>query len=87
MSVAQGCSKRSNTSGIAADEMIPRAKMQHILDADRSGLHVAVHAIGDDANLVILNMYEEVEKQNGARAAVSHRARAASQRRRHSALR
>jgi predicted amidohydrolase YtcJ len=57
-----------NTSGIAADEMIPESKMQqHILDADRAGLQIAIHAIGDKANHLILNMYEEAEKQNGAR--------------------
>ena len=57
-----------NTSGIAADEMIPESKMQqHILDADRAGLQVAIHAIGDKANHLILNMYEEAEKQNGER--------------------
>jgi predicted amidohydrolase YtcJ len=56
-----------NTSGIAADEMIPESKMQqHILDADRAGLH-AIHAIGDKANHLILNMYEQAEKQNGER--------------------
>jgi predicted amidohydrolase YtcJ len=57
-----------NTSGLANSEMIPESKMQkHILDADRAGLQVAVHAIGDKANHIILGMYEEAERQNGAR--------------------
>jgi len=57
-----------NTSGLANSEMIPESKMQaHILDADRAGLQVAVHAIGDKANHIILDMYEEAERQNGAR--------------------
>jgi predicted amidohydrolase YtcJ len=57
-----------STSGLANDEMIPESKMaQHIRDADRAGLQVAVHAIGDKANHLILNMFEEAEKANGAR--------------------
>jgi predicted amidohydrolase YtcJ len=57
-----------NTSGLANSEMIPESKMQnHILDADRAGLQVAVHAIGDKANHMVLGMYEEAERQNGAR--------------------
>jgi len=56
------------TSGLANDEMIPESRMrQHIGDADRAGLQVAVHAIGDKANHLILDMFEEVEKQNGSR--------------------
>jgi predicted amidohydrolase YtcJ len=57
-----------NTSGLASDEMIPESKMlQHIREADRAGLQIAIHAIGDKANHLILNMYEEVGNQNGAR--------------------
>jgi hypothetical protein len=57
-----------NTSGLANSEMIPESKMQdHILSADRAGLQVAVHAIGDKANHMVLGMYEEAERQNGAR--------------------
>jgi hypothetical protein len=56
------------TSGLARSEMIPESKMlNHILGADRAGLQVAVHAIGDKANHIILGMYEETERQNGAR--------------------
>jgi len=57
-----------NTSGLANSEMIPESKMQkHILDADRAGLQVAVHAIGDKANHMVLGMYDEAARQNGAR--------------------
>jgi predicted amidohydrolase YtcJ len=57
-----------NTAGLANSEMIPESKMQkHILDADRAGLQVAVHAIGDKANHIVLGMYEEAERQNGPR--------------------
>jgi predicted amidohydrolase YtcJ len=56
------------TSGLASDEMIPESKIaRHILEADRAGLQVAVHAIGDRANHLILNFFEEAEKANGAR--------------------
>jgi predicted amidohydrolase YtcJ len=57
-----------NTAGLANSEMIPESRMQkHILDADRAGLQVAVHAIGDKANHMVLGMYEEAERQNGPR--------------------
>jgi predicted amidohydrolase YtcJ len=56
------------TSGLANSEMIPESKMQaHILGADRAGLQVAVHAIGDKANHMVLGMYEEVGRLDGAR--------------------
>jgi len=35
--------------------------------ADKAGLHVMVHAIGDRANGLLLDIYERVEKENGAR--------------------
>ncbi len=56
------------TSGLPSDEMFPEGKMlDNILGADRAGLQVAVHAIGDKANKTILDMFAEVEKRNGAR--------------------
>jgi predicted amidohydrolase YtcJ len=56
------------TSGLPSDEMFPEGKMlNNILDADRAGLQVAVHAIGDKANKTILDVFAEVEKRNGAR--------------------
>lgn len=58
----------SGTSGLASDNMIPESKMeQNIREADRAGLAIAVHAIGDKANHLILDMFEEAEKQNGPR--------------------
>jgi predicted amidohydrolase YtcJ len=57
-----------NTSGLAGSEMIPENKMlDHVLGADRAGLQVAIHAIGDKANHIILGMYEDAEKKDGAR--------------------
>jgi predicted amidohydrolase YtcJ len=56
------------TSGLPSDEMFPEGKMlNNILDADRAGLQVAVHAIGDKANKTILDVFAEVVKRNGAR--------------------
>jgi len=56
------------SSGLANDEMIPESRMrQHIADADRAGLQIAVHAIGDKANHLILDMFAEAEKTNGPR--------------------
>jgi len=55
-----------NTSGIASDELSkPDEMYANISAADRAGLQVAVHAIGDRANNTILNFYERAEKENG----------------------
>jgi predicted amidohydrolase YtcJ len=35
--------------------------------ADKAGLHVAVHAIGDRANHMLLDIYERVAREDGAR--------------------
>jgi predicted amidohydrolase YtcJ len=57
-----------STHGIASQDMIPEAKMKdNISGADRSGLQVAVHAIGDRANNTVLNILEQVKKENGPR--------------------
>jgi predicted amidohydrolase YtcJ len=56
------------TSGLPSDEMFPEGKMlNNIIGADKAGLQVAVHAIGDRANKTVLDMFAEVEKRNGAR--------------------
>jgi len=39
----------------------------YMLSADRAGLQLTVHAIGDEANNVLLNYLEELNKQNGKR--------------------
>ena len=38
-----------------------------IAGADKAGLHVIVHAIGDRANTTILDIFESVARENGAR--------------------
>src|SRR5438034_1307121 len=57
-----------NTSGIPSDEMFPEgAMLERVRGADRAGLQVIIHAIGDRANDNILSIYEHVEKENGDR--------------------
>lgn len=57
-----------NTSGIPSDEMFPDgAMLERVRGADRAGLQVLIHAIGDRANDKILSIYEQVEKEDGAR--------------------
>jgi predicted amidohydrolase YtcJ len=57
-----------NTSGIPSDEMFPAGVMlERVRGADRAGLQVMIHAIGDRANDNILSIYEQVEKEDGSR--------------------
>jgi hypothetical protein len=56
------------TCGLPADEMFPEgAMLQRVLDADRAGLQVMIHAIGDRANDQVLGIFEHVTAQNGPR--------------------
>jgi predicted amidohydrolase YtcJ len=58
----------SNTSGIPSGEMFPEgAMLERVRGADRAGLQVMIHAIGDRANDMILSVFEQVGKENGAR--------------------
>jgi predicted amidohydrolase YtcJ len=47
----------------------PEALHRLISGADRAGLHVMVHAIGDRANGMLLDIFERVARENGPRAA------------------
>jgi predicted amidohydrolase YtcJ len=48
--------------------MIPESTMlRNILGADSAGLQIAIHAIGDRANHIILGMFAQAAKQNGDR--------------------
>jgi predicted amidohydrolase YtcJ len=40
---------------------------KNIKDADKAGLQCSVHAIGDKANNMLLNYFEEVARENGPR--------------------
>jgi predicted amidohydrolase YtcJ len=56
------------TSGIPGPEMFPEgAMLERVRGADRAGLQVLIHAIGDRANDTILSIYEQVEKEDGDR--------------------
>jgi predicted amidohydrolase YtcJ len=57
-----------DTSGLPGDEMFPEgAMLKRVEAADAAGLQVMIHAIGDKANDAILNIYEQVTKEHGAR--------------------
>ncbi|HKR11847.1 MAG TPA: amidohydrolase [Pyrinomonadaceae bacterium] len=57
-----------STSGLPGDEMFPEgAMLKRVLDADRAGLQIMIHAIGDRANDLILGMFEQAERENGPR--------------------
>ncbi len=54
--------------GLAGDQMFPEgAMLKRVLDSDKAGLQVAMHAIGDRANSEILDLFARVAKANGAR--------------------
>jgi hypothetical protein len=54
--------------GLMVSEMYPEGIMEkRILEADRAGLQVAIHAIGDKANFIILNIFEKAMALNGGR--------------------
>ena len=48
-------------------EFVEGKFLGYMLAADRAGLQITVHAIGDEANDVLLNYLEELNKQNGKR--------------------
>jgi len=54
-----------NTSGLSGAE-IPQM-YEHVSNADKSGLQVMIHAIGDRGNATILDIYERVARENGNR--------------------
>lgn len=56
------------TSGLPNEMMLPEGNMLKMaLGADKAGLQLAVHAIGDKANRIMLDVYAEVARQNGPR--------------------
>jgi predicted amidohydrolase YtcJ len=57
-----------NTRGLLFDQMLPEGIMlQRVEAADLRGLQVMIHAIGDEANLRILDIYREAAEKNGPR--------------------
>ncbi|MBK9216679.1 MAG: amidohydrolase [Chloracidobacterium sp.] len=55
-----------NTSGLHRADVTTTMK-QNIIDADKAGLQVNIHAIGDRANATILDYYAGLDEVNGAR--------------------
>jgi len=57
-----------NTRGLLFDQMLPEGIMlKRVEGADKAGLQIMIHAIGDEANLRILDIYEQAAEQNGPR--------------------
>jgi predicted amidohydrolase YtcJ len=57
-----------STRGVYASEAIPLSRLEErVRGADRAGLQVVIHAIGDRANSEILDVFERVAKANGPR--------------------
>ncbi len=57
-----------NTRGLLFDQMLPEGIMlKRVEAADKAGLHVMIHAIGDEANKLILDIYQQAAGKNGAR--------------------
>jgi len=50
-----------------AGEFVEGKFLGYMLGADKAGLQLTVHAIGDEANHLLMNYLEELEKQNGKR--------------------
>ena len=56
------------TRGLLADEMIPIEGMrERLTGADAAGLQLCIHAIGDEAISVVLDLFTSVTRANGAR--------------------
>lgn len=54
--------------GLLNSMMYPEGNMRRmILKADRAGIQAAVHAIGDKANNILLNIYEGIIEEEGER--------------------
>lgn len=55
-----------NTSGVARAE-VTNGMQENMIAADKAGLQVMVHAIGDRANATILDYFQKVGEANGPR--------------------
>lgn len=57
-----------DTRGLLFEQMLPDGVMlQRVSAADQAGLQVMIHAIGDEANKTILDLFQQVTQTNGAR--------------------
>ncbi len=56
------------TSGLPSEEMLDGTAMyRNLRDADRAGLQIAIHAIGDRANKEVLDLCGRLQSENGRR--------------------
>ncbi|TAN21852.1 MAG: amidohydrolase [Acidobacteria bacterium] len=61
-------SHRPGWRGLPSEEMSdPKTMLRNLFDADRAGLRLAVHAIGDRANRTVLDMYAALATSEGYR--------------------
>jgi predicted amidohydrolase YtcJ len=57
-----------NKRGLLSDEMQPPEKMlERLKGADAAGIQLCIHAIGDHAISIVLDMFEQIAKANGPR--------------------
>jgi predicted amidohydrolase YtcJ len=57
-----------NTRGLLFDQMLPEGIMlKRVEAADKAGLQIMIHAIGDEANMRILDIYQQAADKNGPR--------------------
>ncbi len=64
----QGYRDAPTSHGLLAADMLPPEKIRReLLGLDRAGMQACTHAIGDRAVSTVLDLYAEVEKQNGPR--------------------
>ncbi|HEX3085462.1 MAG TPA: amidohydrolase [Pyrinomonadaceae bacterium] len=55
-----------SSCGLPSDEMFPEgAMLERVRSADKAGLQVLIHAIGDRANDQVLSIYEQVREDAG----------------------
>lgn len=56
------------TNGLLAEDMIPVSKMRdRLVGLDAAGMQACVHAIGDQAISMVLDLFGEVEAKNGGK--------------------
>jgi predicted amidohydrolase YtcJ len=61
-------SDNPQSHGLLSSEMHPpSAMLQRLKGADAAGLQLSIHAIGDRAISMVLDMFEQIEKANGKR--------------------
>jgi predicted amidohydrolase YtcJ len=61
-------SDNPKNSGLLAPQIFPEGIMEkRVEQADKDGLQVAIHAIGDKANSIVLDIFENVASRNGPR--------------------